>query len=247
MIKNKLHEKKTLSDFIKETKNLTLQQKMNMSLDKIIEHKEIFDNDYYKNEIDELDKDLEEYFQKCKLDKDLEEYFIVKKNNSILTPPKLIRENYEEETKIKNNDVSIYDYWGVTKIPKNELLMLENENENENETTIKYIEDKKNTNTNINNNLELLVKHYKILMSLYEKQINEYKKKYKKNKIKNKKSKAKIKKLKKLKITNIRLKTKNLKLITKIINSETIKKEHLKKLGKKMFYKFIIDNNYNVR
>lgn len=233
---NKLHEKKTLSDFIKETKNLTLQQKMKMSLDKIIEHKEIFDEEYYKNEIDELDKDLEEYFQKCKLDNDLKEYYIVKN----ISTPKLIKDNYKEETKIKNNDVSVYDYWGVTKIPKNELLLLENENE----TTIKYIEDRKNTNTNTNDNLELLVQHYKILMSLYEKQINEYKRKYKKSKIKNQKSKAKIKQLKK---TNIKLKTANLKLKTKIMKSETIKKENLKKLGKKMFYKFIIDNNYNVR
>ena len=241
MIVNKLYEKKSLSDFIKETKKLTLQQKMNMSLDKIIEHKEIFDDNYYNNEVDELDKDLEEYFEKCKLDKDLMEYFIVKKNNPI--PPKLIKENYKEETKTLNNTVSVYDYWGVTKIPKNDLLMLENENE----TTIKYIEDKKNANTNINinNNLELLVKHYKILMSLYEKQINEYKIKYKKSKTKNKKLKNTIKKLKKIKTANIRLKTTNLKLRTKIVNSEIIKKEHLKKLGKKMFYKFIINNNYN--
>ena len=41
---NKLRELVSLDDIINKNKNLTLTQKLNMSLDEIIEHKEIYEN-----------------------------------------------------------------------------------------------------------------------------------------------------------------------------------------------------------
>ena len=74
-----MNEMKTLDEIIKEKQKLSIEQKLNTSLDQIIEHKEFFDEEYYKIESKDLDDELNEYFEIGKLDKELEDYFIITK------------------------------------------------------------------------------------------------------------------------------------------------------------------------
>ena len=52
---------------IDNNKKLSLKQKMQMSLDEIIKHKEIYDEEYVAEIEKELDDELKEYFQHKKL------------------------------------------------------------------------------------------------------------------------------------------------------------------------------------
>ena len=54
-----------------------------MSLDEIIKHKEIYDEEYIAEIEKELDDELKEYFQHKKLNDELKEYFKKKKKKSI--------------------------------------------------------------------------------------------------------------------------------------------------------------------
>ena len=111
---NKLRELISLDEIIDSNKKLSLKQKMQMSLDEIIKHKEIYDEEYVAEIEKELDDELKEYFQHKKLNDELKEYFKKQKKKSI-------KNNYE---------FIEWDYWGVTKSTNNEN---DNDNENENE------------------------------------------------------------------------------------------------------------------
>ena len=72
-----LKQIKSLDDWICERHKLTKKQKLLMSLDDIIEHKEIYDDDYYENQIKILDEELKDYFEELRLNKELHEYFMI--------------------------------------------------------------------------------------------------------------------------------------------------------------------------
>ena len=165
-----MNEMKTLDEIIKEKQKLSIEQKLNMSLDQIIEHKEFFDEEYYKIESKDLDDELNEYFEIGKLDKELEDYFIISKK---------IKENKVSEN---CNEIVEWDYWGVTKTKQDliedenaqSILLLKNKFKTILENSIKT---KNNRKSKFNKNYKNLIKYYKKLVFLFEKQIIGIKKK----------------------------------------------------------------------
>ena len=213
-----MNELKTLDEFIKERKQLSIEQKLNMSLDEIVSHKELNDDEYYNIESKDLDDELDEYFEIGKLDKELEDYFIISKK---------IKEN-----KV-NNEIVEWDYWGVTKIKNDDsqnLLLLDS---NKNKQNTKII--KKNEKNE--NEFKHLIKYYKTVFILYEKQIAEYKKENYNLKCNNKKLRSHNRKLS---IENKKLLRENKKYTSKVKSNKNNRKNNfLKKNGKKIYYKII--------
>ena len=214
-----INELKTLDEFIKERKQLTIEQKLNMSLDEIISHKELNDDDYYKIESKDLDDELDEYFEIGKLDKELKDYFVISKK---------IKENNID------NEIVEWDYWGVTKTDNNDsqkLLLLNSNIQNKHD--MKIIK-KNNENQN---EYKHLIQYYKTVFILYEKQIAEYKKENYKLKCNNKILRSHNRKLSK---ENKKLLLENKKYTSKANSNKNIRKNNfLKKNGKKIYYKII--------
>ena len=113
--KNILHKLISLDEIINQKKHLTTKQKLNMSLDEIIQHKEIYDEEYVEQMKTELNDELKEYFQHKQLNDELKEYFeqkqLAKTNPKSNSKPQ-VEDDYE---------VIEWDYWGVTKTPKSLL------------------------------------------------------------------------------------------------------------------------------
>ncbi len=207
---NVLQKLVSLEEYIEKKKTLSKEQKFSMSLDDIIKHKEIYDEEYVKQEIDNLNKELEDYFLCNQLDNELINYF--NKPFQDIQVKKEIEEDEEDE------EEEIWDYWGVMGMMKKEYEKKDKKkekNKHKNTQTQTQTTQKQNDNKN----LLTLLKNYKLLNSLLEKKQTKMVKKFKKYKRKLKR------KIKKMKETNKLLKKFNNKL--------------LEKNGKKIYCKFI--------
>ena len=217
----------SLDEIINQRKILTLEEKLNMSLDEIIEHKKIYDEEYYKELETELDNDLQEYYQHQKLNQELVEYFKQKTKQDEKS-----KEGVNKiDNKIYNKDFEIieWDYWGVTKTPNSELIDYEiipsspikelNTKQKPKKISSKKSKKKYYKMYYKNKNLMVLLKNYKSLNTLLEERIHSL-----------------VKKVNNLerKIIFVR------KLNNQINKKQNTKSKTKKKLyGKKIYYNFI--------
>ncbi len=211
---NVLHKLVSLEEYIEKKKTLSKEQKFSMSLDDIIKHKEIYDEEYVKQEIDNLNKELEDYFLCNQLDNELINYF-----NKPIQDIQVKKEIGRDDENDEDDEEYIWDYWGVMGMMKKEYEKKDKNKHKKTQTQTQTQTTQTQTQTtqtqNDNKNLLTLLKNYKLLNSLLEKKQTKMVQKFKKYK----------RKIKKMKETNKLLKKFNNKL--------------LEKNGKKIYCKFI--------